>query len=92
MLLTPLSTGDLGTFWLISPNLWGKKLPICRISSSKVVVGNGGLNSKSVVSALFGFLMTLNVFSVNYALAQTLPTLPTHTHTQFRLFRFVFPT
>ena len=30
----------------------GWRLQICRSSSSKVVVGNGGLNSKSVVSAL----------------------------------------
>ena len=45
--LQNFSMGDLGVhvFSLISPWLQGLEI-ICRSSSSKVIVGNGGLNSK----------------------------------------------
>ena len=52
LFLRNFNMGDPGTFGSYLHDYRGQRLQICRSSSSKVIVGNGDLNSKSIVSTL----------------------------------------
>ena len=47
------STGDLGTFWLISPKLHGLETSNFSSSSPKAILGNGHLISKTILCAIW---------------------------------------